>query len=67
MPRKKGSKNKITTTAPINRAKVLTTEEEIYALDQICQRLESMNEDQRIRAAFFIQHKYPEYFNLTSK
>jgi hypothetical protein len=66
MPRKKGSKNK-TTTAPINRAKSLTTEEEIYALDQICQRFESMNEDQRIRAAFFIQHKYPEYFISPSK
>lgn len=48
-------------------ARALTTEEEMYALDQICQKLESMNEDQRQRAAFFLMHKYPEYFTLTDK
>lgn len=46
-------------------ARALTTEEEHYALSQICQRFESMNEDQRKRAMGFFIHKYSEYLPET--
>lgn len=64
MARKKGSLNKPKTeqTKP-----AVSTRMELDILAELCARFELLNEDQRIRTAFFLTHKYPEYFPLTNK
>lgn len=65
MPRKKGSRNKPHTTEQQKLTHTVSTQNEILILDTICDRFEKLSEDQRIRTAFFLTHKYPEYFPLT--
>lgn len=65
MARTRGSKNKSHSTEQTKPT--VSTQTEIDILAELCARFERLNEDQRQRTAFFIIHKYPEYFPLTNK